>query len=66
MPSITPDFAGANWMEQEALILWIYFYRPFNLARILNMDEMNYHPMRKEYRLEDEGRSDKDDKYFGR
>ena len=37
-----------------------------NLKRILNMDEMNYHPMRKEYALEDGTREDKDDKMFGR
>jgi len=30
------------------------------------MDEMNYHPMRKEYPLEDMGRDDKNDKMFGR
>jgi hypothetical protein len=33
---------------------------------ILNMDEMTYHPMRKEYALEDGTREDKDDKMFGR
>ncbi|MEN9943151.1 MAG: hypothetical protein RLZZ91_1152, partial [Bacteroidota bacterium] len=37
-----------------------------DLRRILNMDEMNYFPMRKEYPLEDAGRDDKQDKYFGR
>jgi NADH-quinone oxidoreductase subunit C len=37
-----------------------------DLRRILNMDEMNYHPLRKEYALEDAGRDDKQDKYFGR
>ena len=37
-----------------------------NLKRILNMDEMNYHPLRKEYPLEDASRHDKDDRYFGR
>ena len=37
-----------------------------NLTRILNMDEMNYHPLRKEYPLEDLRRDDKDDKMFGR
>ncbi len=67
MPSITPIFAGANWMEREAFDFYGFTFTGHpNLARILNMDEMNYHPMRKEYRLEDEGRSDKDDKYFGR
>jgi len=37
-----------------------------NLTRILNMDEMNYYPMRKEYPLEDGSRDDKNDKMFGR
>ena len=37
-----------------------------NLKRILNMDEMNYFPMRKEYALEDGTRTDKDDTMFGR
>ena len=37
-----------------------------HLKRILNMDEMNYHPMRKEYALEDERREDKDNAFFGR
>jgi NADH-quinone oxidoreductase subunit C len=27
---------------------------------------MDYHPMRKEYRLEDGTRDDKEDKFFGR
>jgi NADH-quinone oxidoreductase subunit C len=30
------------------------------------MDEMTYHPMRKEYPLEDGTREDKNDKMFGR
>ena len=33
---------------------------------ILNEDDMDYFPMRKEYRLEDATRDDKEDKYFGR
>ena len=37
-----------------------------NLKRILNVDEMNYFPMRKEYPLEDQTRVDKDDAMFGR
>jgi NADH-quinone oxidoreductase subunit C len=36
------------------------------MVRILNMDEMDYFPMRKEYALEDETRTDKSDRYFGR
>ena len=36
------------------------------LKRILNMDEMISHPMRKEFPMEDAGRTDKDDRFFGR
>jgi NADH-quinone oxidoreductase subunit C len=36
------------------------------LTRILNMDEMDYHPMLKQYALEDGTREDKDDRFFGR
>ena len=37
-----------------------------NLIRILNVDEMTYFPMRKEFPLEDQSRIDKDDEMFGR
>jgi NADH:ubiquinone oxidoreductase subunit C len=37
-----------------------------NLVRILNMDDLTYHPMRKEYPMEDATRTDKDDRFFGR
>jgi NADH-quinone oxidoreductase subunit C len=30
------------------------------------MDDMDYFPMRKEYKLEDGTRDDKEDKFFGR
>jgi NADH-quinone oxidoreductase subunit C len=30
------------------------------------MDEMDYHPMLKQYHLEDGTREDKDDRFFGR
>jgi NADH-quinone oxidoreductase subunit C len=36
------------------------------LRRILNMDQMNYFPMRKEYAMEDGQRQDKDNSFFGR
>jgi NADH-quinone oxidoreductase subunit C len=32
----------------------------------MNVDEMDYFPMRKEYPLEDQTRIDKDDEMFGR
>jgi NADH-quinone oxidoreductase subunit C len=37
-----------------------------NLKRILNVDEMDIFPMRKEYPLEDQERTDKDNSMFGR
>lgn len=67
VPTITPVFSAANWMErQEFDFFGIIFSGHPNLKRILNMDEMSYHPMRKEYALEDGTREDKDDKMFGR
>jgi len=67
VPSITSIFSGANWMErQEYDFFGIQFIGHPNLKRILNMDDMDYHPMRKEYALEDGTRKDKDDKMFGR
>ena len=67
VPSITPVFRGANWMErQEFDFFGIIFKGHPNLKRILNMDEMDYHPMRKEYPLEDGTREDKNDTMFGR
>lgn len=74
MPSASPDiqsltvlFAGANWMERETYDFFgINFKGHPNLKRILNMDEMNYFPMRKEYALEDQSRDDKDNGMFGR
>ena len=65
--TVTPLFATANWMErQEYDFFGIIFKGHPNLKRILNMDEMTYHPMRKEYPLEDGTREDKDDKMFVR
>lgn len=67
MPTITDLWAAANWMERETFDFYgIRFKGHPNLKRILNMDEMNYHPLRKEYPLEDASRHDKDDRYFGR
>jgi NADH-quinone oxidoreductase subunit C len=67
LPTITTLFPTANWMErQEFDFFGIIFKGHPNLKRILNMDEMTYHPMRKEYPMEDGTREDKDDKMFGR
>jgi NADH-quinone oxidoreductase subunit C len=63
----TTLFASANWQErQEFDFFGVIFEGHPNLKRILNMDEMNYHPMRKEYALEDAQREDKDNSFFGR
>ncbi|MBS1751795.1 MAG: NADH-quinone oxidoreductase subunit C [Bacteroidetes bacterium] len=63
----TQLFASANWMERETYDFFgVNFVGHPNLKRILNVDEMDYFPMRKEYPLEDQTRSDKDDEMFGR
>ena len=70
----TPDvytatglFSGANWMERETYDFFgVNFVGHPNLKRILNVDEMDYFPLRKEYPLEDQTRIDKDDEMFGR
>ncbi|WP_018629775.1 NADH-quinone oxidoreductase subunit C [Niabella aurantiaca] len=60
-------FAGANWMERETYDFYgVNFVGHPNLKRILNVEEMDYFPMRKEYPLEDQSRIDKDDEMFGR
>ena len=65
--SIVEIFSGANWMERETFDFYgVIFLGHPNLIRILNVEYMDYHPMRKEYPLEDSTRSDKDDKFFGR
>ncbi|HRO42067.1 MAG TPA: NADH-quinone oxidoreductase subunit C [Flavipsychrobacter sp.] len=63
----TKLFPGANWMERETYDFFgINFVGHPDLRRILNADEMDYFPMRKEYTLEDPQRTDKDDEMFGR
>jgi len=74
VPSEKPDvftatqlFPGANWQERETYDYYgVNFVGHPNLKRILNVDEMDYFPMRKEYALEDGTRRDKDDEMFGR
>ena len=70
----TPDvftatklFSSANWMERETYDFFgVNFVGHPNLKRILNVDEMDYFPLRKEFPLEDQTRIDKDDDMFGR
>lgn len=65
--SITDIYVGANWQERETYDFFgVQFKGHPNLVRILNEDSMDYHPMRKEYHLEDATREDKDDRFFGR
>ena len=60
-------FESANWMERETYDFYgVNFVGHPNLKRILNVDEMDYFPLRKEFPLEDQTRIDKDDQMFGR
>lgn len=65
--TVTNLFLSANWQERETYDFFgIVFKGHPQLKRILNMDEMTSFPMRKEFPLEDGGRTDKDDRFFGR
>lgn len=65
--SATALFQSANFMERETYDFFgVNFTGHPNLIRILNVDEMDYFPMRKEFPLEDQTRIDKDDEMFGR
>ena len=66
IPTMTTLYPTANWMERETYDFFgILFDGHPNLKRILNIDEMDYFPMRKEYPLEDATREDKIDALFG-
>ena len=65
--SATALYQSANFMERETYDFFgVNFLGHPNLIRILNVDEMDYFPMRKEFPLEDQTRIDKDDDMFGR
>ena len=65
--SATALYSAANWMERETYDFFgVNFIGHPNLIRILNVDEMDYFPMRKEYPVEERTRVDKDDEMFGR
>ena len=65
--SATALYQSANWMERETYDFYgVNFKGHPNLIRVLNVDEMDYFPLRKEFPLEDQTRIDKDDEMFGR
>ncbi|MBU6342007.1 MAG: NADH-quinone oxidoreductase subunit C [Bacteroidetes bacterium] len=65
--SISGIWPSANWMErQEFDFFGVQFTGHPNLKRILNVEDLDVFPLRKEYRLEDGTRTDKDDRFFGR
>lgn len=67
VPTLTSLYVGANWMERETFDFYgVNFVGHPDLRRILNMEDMDYHPLRKQYALEDETRTDKNDTFFGR
>lgn len=67
IPTVTDLWPAANWMERETFDFYgVKFKGHPNLKRILNVDEMDIHPLRKEFPLEDQSREDKSDKMFGR
>ena len=67
IPTVVDLWLGANWMERETYDSFgVKFKGHPNLKRILNVDEMDIFPLRKEYPLEDQSRDDKSDKMFGR
>lgn len=67
IPTATVVWKGANWMERETYDFFgVNFIGHPDLRRILNVDDMDVFPMRKEYPLEDPNRVDKKDLYFGR
>ena len=65
--TLTDLYAGANWMERETFDFYgIKFKGHPDLRVILNDPDLGYHPMLREYELEDGTRTDKDDTMFGR
>lgn len=67
IPSATGLWPTANWMERETYDFYgIRFDGHPNMTRILNVEDLDAFPLRKEFQLEDGTRTDKDDRFFGR
>lgn len=67
IPTATTLWASANWMERETFEFFgITFEGHPDLRIILNVADMDYNPLLKQYPLEDDTRTDKDDRFFGR
>jgi len=67
IPTVTDLWISSNWMERETYDFFgVKFIGHPDLRRILNVDEMDIFPLRKEYPLEDQTREDKEDWNFGR
>ena len=67
VPTVTTIWATANWMERQEFDFFGFQFKGHpNLKRILNMEDITFFPMRKEFPLEDPTRDDKDDSMFGR
>ena len=65
--AITDLYSGANWMERETFDFYgIKFKGHPDLRVIVNSEDLGYHPLLKEYALEDGTRTDKNDTMFGR
>ena len=60
VPTVTGLYRTANWMEREAFDFFgIKFTGHPDLRRILNMEDMQYQPLLKQYPLEDGTITDK-------